>query len=94
MSATKSFLLMLLIVAFAPVADTHTLPLTALSSSKIALASAAPMSAAWFAVPQSHTLGSTVHSPDKWSLLLLSLALVAYQLGRNQRSLNRQLTNR
>jgi hypothetical protein len=104
MPAAKLLLLSLLITAFTPGAQTKTLPVHALPTSKDAPAGVALVSLRGTAAPtpggtlftdqQSYAPGSTIRSPDKWLVLLLSVSLVAYQLRRNQRSLNHHLTNR
>jgi hypothetical protein len=104
MSATKSFLLSLLIAAFTPSSQSQTLPIYAFATSTDALGGLALVSLRGAAVPtpagtfftdqQPDVPGSAARSPDKWLVLLLSVALVAYQLRRNQRTLNHQLTNR
>jgi len=103
MSAAKLFLLSLLIAVFTPSAQTQALPVSAVLTSRdpppglvVVSLRGAPLPAAarpLFTDQDSKTSGSTGHSPDKWLLALLSVALVTYQLRRNQRSLNHQLTN-
>jgi hypothetical protein len=104
MSAAKLLLLSLLIAVFTPGAQPQTLHADASLTSReasgamavVALRGAAVLAATrtLFTAQPLQASASISRVPNKRLILLLAIALMAYQLRRNQRLLNHQLTNR